>query len=103
MTEVSPTIPNPDPARSDAALGLEVEGIYRISGRKAGVQLVSPLVPHARQVPRPSLDAGLTQVQMIQDIEKDEERFEFSEKEDIHSISNVLKQCESPSGPRARV
>lgn len=35
--------------------------------------------------------------QMIQDIEKDEEQFEFSEREDVHSISNVLKQCLSPS------
>ena len=50
--------------------GLEAEGIYRISGRHAGVQ------------------------QMIQGIELDEEKFEFKETDDVFSISNVLKQCE---------
>ncbi len=30
---------------------------------------------------------------MVQDIELDEERFNFEEKDDVFSISNVLKQC----------
>lgn len=31
---------------------------------------------------------------MIQDIELDEEKFNFEDKDDVFSISNVLKQCE---------
>lgn len=30
---------------------------------------------------------------MIQDIELDEEKFEFEDLSDVHSIANVLKQC----------
>ncbi|CAD6579224.1 MAG: hypothetical protein TREMPRED_002428 [Tremellales sp. Tagirdzhanova-0007] len=48
--------------------GLDAEGIYRISGRHAGVQ------------------------KLVQDIELDEEKFAFEEKDDVFSISNVLKQ-----------
>lgn len=32
--------------------------------------------------------------QMIQGIELDEEKYKFDEKDDVFSISNVLKQCE---------
>ncbi|WWC64114.1 uncharacterized protein I303_106722 [Kwoniella dejecticola CBS 10117] len=48
--------------------GLDLEGIYRISGRHAGVQ------------------------KMIQGIELDEEKFVFDAKDDVASIGNVLKQ-----------
>ncbi|WWC91300.1 uncharacterized protein L201_006243 [Kwoniella dendrophila CBS 6074] len=48
--------------------GLNFEGIYRVSGRHAGVQ------------------------KMIQGIELDEEKFVFDEKDDVASIGNVLKQ-----------
>ncbi|WVR09117.1 hypothetical protein IAU60_006179 [Kwoniella sp. DSM 27419] len=48
--------------------GLEVEGIYRVSGRHASVQ------------------------KMVQDIELDEERFTFDDKDDIYGVGNVLKQ-----------
>jgi hypothetical protein len=30
---------------------------------------------------------------MVQDVELDEEKFAFDEKDDVFSISNVLKQC----------
>lgn len=33
---------------------------------------------------------------MVQDVERDEAKFTFSDKEDVHSVSNVLKQCTSP-------
>ncbi|KAK6904389.1 hypothetical protein I203_105202 [Kwoniella mangroviensis CBS 8507] len=48
--------------------GQELEGIYRVSGRHAGVQ------------------------KMIQGIELDEEKFAFDEKDDVASIGSVLKQ-----------
>ena len=32
--------------------------------------------------------------QLVQDIELDEEKFHFDEKDDVFSVSNVLKQCE---------
>lgn len=49
--------------------GLGAEGIYRISGRHAGVQ------------------------KMVQDIERDEEKFTItSDKEDVYTIASVLKQ-----------
>nr|XP_019009767.1 uncharacterized protein I206_05327 [Kwoniella pini CBS 10737]OCF48548.1 hypothetical protein I206_05327 [Kwoniella pini CBS 10737] len=48
--------------------GLDFEGIYRVSGRHAGVQ------------------------KMVQDIELDEEKFVFDERDDVASIGNVLKQ-----------
>ncbi|WWD21112.1 hypothetical protein CI109_105593 [Kwoniella shandongensis] len=48
--------------------GLDSEGIYRVSGRHAGVQ------------------------KMIQGIELDEEKFAFDERDDVFSIGNVLKQ-----------
>ena len=32
---------------------------------------------------------------MVQDIELDEEKFTFDERDDVFSISNVLKQCMS--------
>ena len=38
--------------------------------------------------------SGLTR-QLIQEIELDEEKFKFDEKDDVYSISNVLKQCET--------
>lgn len=50
--------------------GLNMEGLYRISGRKAAGQ------------------------KMVQDIELDEEKFVFDEKDDVHAIASVLKQCE---------
>lgn len=31
--------------------------------------------------------------QMVQDIERDEEQFQFTENDDVFSISNILKQC----------
>lgn len=31
---------------------------------------------------------------MIQDIELDEEKFVFDDSGDVHSVANVLKQCE---------
>ncbi|ORY26225.1 hypothetical protein BCR39DRAFT_560615, partial [Naematelia encephala] len=48
--------------------GLDAEGIYRVSGRHAGVQ------------------------KLVQDIERDENTFSFSEADDVYSIGNVLKQ-----------
>ncbi|WVW79250.1 hypothetical protein I302_101216 [Kwoniella bestiolae CBS 10118] len=48
--------------------GLYFEGIYRVSGRHAGVQ------------------------KMVQGIELDEEKFVFDPKDDVASIGNVLKQ-----------
>ncbi|KAK8843370.1 hypothetical protein IAR55_007027 [Kwoniella newhampshirensis] len=48
--------------------GLDSEGIYRVSGRHAGVQ------------------------KMVQGIELDEEKFMFVEKDDAFSVGNVLKQ-----------
>jgi hypothetical protein len=33
--------------------------------------------------------------QLIQEIELDEEKFKFDEKDDVYSISNVLKQCKT--------
>jgi hypothetical protein len=50
--------------------GLNMEGLYRISGRKAAGQ------------------------KMVQDIELDEEKLVFDEKDDVHAIASVLKQCE---------
>ena len=32
---------------------------------------------------------------MVQDIERDEAKFTFGDKEDVHSVTNVLKQCAS--------
>lgn len=32
---------------------------------------------------------------MVQDVERDEAKFTFGEKEDVHSVSNILKQCQS--------
>jgi hypothetical protein len=58
------------------AQGLDAEGLYRISGRKAGVQ------------------------KMIQDIELDEEKFVFDDSGDVHSVANVLKQCELQESPK---
>lgn len=78
--------------------GLEVEGIYRVSGRKAAVQLVrlSQHAPSGISVMRTPVICKLTaEKQMIQDIEKDEEKCEFGDREDVHSICNVLKQCRS--------
>ncbi|KAK4686696.1 glucosamine-phosphate N-acetyltransferase, partial [Tremellales sp. Uapishka_1] len=50
------------------AHGLDAEGIYRISGRHIGVQKI------------------------VQAIEVDEEKFLFDERDDVFSITNVLKQ-----------
>ncbi|KAG6919578.1 hypothetical protein DXG01_004241 [Tephrocybe rancida] len=47
--------------------GLESEGIYRVSGRHAVVQALQ------------------------HNIEKDEERFEFSQKDDVYAVSSLLK------------
>jgi hypothetical protein len=58
--------------RADAA-GLGLEGLYRISGRKAAVQ------------------------KMVQDIELDEEKFHFGEQDDVHAVANILKQCKCHS------
>jgi hypothetical protein len=33
-------------------------------------------------------------MQLVQGIELDEEKFSFDEKDDVFSISNVLKQCQ---------
>lgn len=52
------------------AAGLGLEGLYRISGRKAAGQ------------------------KMVQDIELDEEKFQFGEQDDVHAVANILKQCE---------
>ena len=37
---------------------------------------------------------------MIQDVELDEEKFAFNDKDDVFSISNVLKQCQFTSPSR---
>lgn len=49
--------------------GLNLEGLYRISGRKAAGQ------------------------QIIQEIELDEGKFAFEDKDDVHAVASVLKQC----------
>ena len=71
---------------TDAA-GLGSEGIYRISGRKTGIQQVYVFPAWSWYI------GTAADSKTIQDIERDEAKFNFEEKDDVYSITNVLKQC----------
>ena len=56
----------------------------QVSGRHANVQAVSVKI---------TIHTQLTPPQVQHDIEKDEESFSFTEKDDIYVVASVLKVC----------